>query len=197
MRNALLLFICPAMMAAAGAGSAAAEEQTAPQQAAEPEQRLFFVSPTAGTYFPSSAKVRHAFGNAWTGFGVSPNLESVWDGFRFGHFRLYPYGDIQWAKKHDNSAYIIPVGAELRYFINGYETFRPYVGVDVAAYGVKFKIPAAGIDTGWKAAVGGRVFVGLDITQWFTLQGSYTAVTNVEGYNFGGFEVYGKLRIRF
>jgi hypothetical protein len=66
-----------------------------------------------------------------------------------------------------------------------------------AVYGVKFEDRAAGIDTGWKAAGGGRVMFRADMSRWLILEASYNAISEVRGYNFSGFAVGAKIKIYF
>ena len=164
------------------------------------EKKPFFLSPNVGWYFPSSGKVKDAFGDSWGGLGVGINPEAFgWkqkdpEGRKM---RLSPYFGYYNAEKGDNEAHIIPLGIEARWALKEWEDVRTYLGLGVAGYGVKFEDRAAGIDTGWKAAGGGRIMLQADISHWLTLEASYNAISDVEGYNFGGFSIGAEIKIYF
>jgi hypothetical protein len=164
------------------------------------EKRPFFLSPNVGWFFPSNGKVRDAFGNSWGGLGVGINLEA------FGLKKqaretkgasFSPYFGYFNAERGDNEAHIIPIGIEARWTIKEWGDVKTYLGLGLAGYGVKFEDRAAGIDTGWKAAGGGRIMFQADIARWLTLEASYNAISSVEGYNFGGFAAGAKFKIYF
>lgn len=166
----------------------------------EKEKKLFFLSPTAGWYFPSSGKVKDAFGSSWGGFGVSINPEAFgWKkpDVETGGVRLSPYIGYFHAEEGSNEAHIIPLGIEARWTLKEWDGARTYMGVGLSGYGVKFEDRAAGIDTSWRMAGGGRIMLGADIAKWLNLNASYNAISDVEGYNFGGFSVGAKINFYF
>jgi hypothetical protein len=164
------------------------------------EPRLFLLSPTVKWYFPTEQKTRDAFGSVWFGVGVSLNTEALgWGslGFGTGGVRFYPYFGYFSSSHGDNDAHLIPLGLEARWNLAERGVLRPYLSVGLAGYGVKFEDREVGIDTGWKAAFGGRLMFGTDITKWFNLQVAYNILSDVQDYNFNGFSIQGKLRIYF
>jgi hypothetical protein len=169
-------------------------------QAAFAEDKLFFLSPTAGWYFPTAGKTKDAFGDSWGGLGVTVNLEAFgWGASDWEEtgFKLQPYFGYFHADKGNNDAHIIPLGLEARWNLGQWSVFSPYVGLGVAGYGVKFEDRAAGVDTGWRSAFGGRLMLGADVTRWFNIQAAYNLISDVEGYDFSGFSLRGKLKIYF
>ena len=166
----------------------------------EKEKKPFFLSPTAGWYFPSSGKVKDAFGSSWGGFGVSINPEAF--GWKRKEentegVRLSPYIGYFHADEGGNEAHIVPLGLEARWTLKEWDGARAYMGVGLAGYGIKFEDRRAGIDTSWRGAGGGRIMIGADISKWLTLDASYNAVSDVEGYNFGGFAVGAQVNLYF
>ena len=165
------------------------------------EKKLFFLSPSAEWYFPSSQKVQDAFGNSWGGLGVDINPEAFgWGRKRpdqkVGEMRFSPYFGYFNADNGDNEAHIVPVGIDARWMLKEWGSTKVYAGVGLAGYGVKFKDWEANIDTGWKAAGGGRILFEID-GKWLTFHTSYNAVSDVEGYNFGGFTIGAKIKFYF
>jgi hypothetical protein len=188
-----VFFVVLLYFAIACAGTARADEE-------ENGKSLFFLSPTVNWYFPTEQRARDAFGHRWFGVGVSVNLESLgfgMSGFNAGDVRLYPYFGYFGVSHGDNDAHLIPIGIEARWNLAQTGILSPYFGVGVAGYGVKFEDREAGVDTGWRGALGGRLMFGTDITKWFNLQVAYNIITDVEDYNLSGFSIQGKLRIYF
>jgi hypothetical protein len=162
--------------------------------------KLFFLSPTAGWYFPTDGKTKKAFGDSWSGLGISINLEALgWDvsGWEAAGLKLRPYFNYFHTKKGDNDAHIIPIGLDARWDLGEWGIFNPYVGLGIAGYGVRFEDRRAGVDTGWRGAFGGRLMFGADITRWFNIQAAYNLISDVEGYDLSGFSLQGKLKIYF
>ena len=164
------------------------------------DKKLFFLSPTIDWYFPTSGKVRDAFGSAWMGFGVSLNMEAFgWQesSLKIGGVKFFPYMGYFHADEGDNDAYIIPLGLETRWTLREQDDMRFYLGLGLSGYGVKFDDRSAGVDSGWKAAFGGRVLLGMDVTRWLNIHAAYNAITDVSGYDFGGFSAGAKIKIYF
>lgn len=164
------------------------------------EKKPFFLSPNASWFFPSSGKVKDAFGDSWGGLGVGINPEAFgWkqNDPEGGKMQLSPYFGYFSAEKGDNDAHIIPLGIEARWALKEWDSVKTYLGLGLAGYAVKFEDRAAGIDTGWKAAGGGRVMLQADISKWLTLEASYNAISSVEGYNFGGFSIGAEISFYF
>jgi hypothetical protein len=162
--------------------------------------KLFFLSPTVGWYFPTDSKTRSAFGNSWGSFGVAVNLEALgWDLFSWeaAGVKLSPYLQYFHADKGGNDAHIIPVGLDARWDFAQLGIVSPYVGLGVAAYGVRFEDREAGIDTGWRSAFGGHLLFGADITRWFNIEAAYNLISDVKGYDLSGFSLQGKFKIYF
>ncbi|MDR1742171.1 MAG: hypothetical protein LBR38_10085 [Synergistaceae bacterium] len=161
-------------------------------------EKLFIISPTAGWYMPTDSKTQNAFGRSWFQLGVSVNLSALGLSSGRGEFKLSPYFGYYHANENGNDADIIPLGLEMRWRLpHADRDFSPYLGVGAALYGVRFEDRGAGVDTGWRSAVGGRIAIGADVTKWFTLQAAYNYVSDVQGYDLSGFSVTGKLNIYF
>ena len=182
----LLTFAC---MLACSPGAARADDDAS----------LFFLSPSYSWYMPTSGKVKDAFGSTWDGFGVVLNLESfAWTNMlRAGDFRLHPYFGYYRSTANGNEATLIPIGLEGRWSLAGTEHFRPYFGLGLSGYAVNLEDNSRGVDSGWRAAFGGRVMVGADLTRWFNLQASYNVVSDVKGYDLGGFGILAKINFYF
>jgi hypothetical protein len=162
--------------------------------------KLFFLSPTIGWYFPTNGKTKNAFGDSWTSWGIALNLEALGGGiadWEIAGLRLQPYFNYFHTEKGDNDAYVIPVGLDARWDLGKWGVVSPYVGLGVAGYGIRFEDRGAGVDTGWRGAFGGRLMFGADITRWFNIQAAYNMISDVEGYDLSGFSVQGKLKIYF
>jgi hypothetical protein len=161
------------------------------------EEKLFFLSPGVNGYFPTDSKTRDAFGDAWWSLGVSLNLESLTGGFEAAGFNLTPYFGLYYGEKDDNDAWIIPVGLQARWNFSDAGILRPYAGIGLAGYGIRFEDRAAGVDTGWRGAWGGRLMLGMDITRWFNIEAAYNFISDVKDYDLSGFSVQGKFKIYF
>ena len=166
---------------------------------AEDEKKLFFLSPTISWYLPTDSKTKDAFGNTWSGFGVTVNLDALGltPNLSMGDLKLYPYFGYFHGDKGNNDAYIIPVGIDARWGLMNEGVVKVYTGVGVAGYGVKFEDKDAGVDSGWRGAFGGRVMLGMDITKWFNIQAAYNVMTEVKGYDFNGVSIQGTIRLYF
>jgi hypothetical protein len=169
----------------------------APVGAAEDGKKLFFLSPTAGGYFPTDSKTREAFGSAWWGVGVTLNAETLFGGFDAAGISFGPYFGLYHGENQDNDAWIIPLGLQARWNLSEQGGIRPYASVGVAGYGIKIEDRPAGVDTGWKGAFGGRFMLGMDITRWFNVEAAYNIVSEVKDYDLSGFSIQGKFRIYF
>lgn len=169
-----------------------------PGTARADDARLFFLSPTYSWYFPSSGKAKSAFGSTWEGFGVALNMETFgWSNKLSSGFRLHPYFGFYHSSERGNEAYVVPIGLEARWQLEEAGAMRPYFGIGLAGYGVSLEDKAADVDTGWRAAFGGRVMVGADITKWLNLQASYNVVSDVKGYDLSGFGIQAKINLYF
>jgi hypothetical protein len=166
-------------------------------EAAEDNKRLFFLSPTISGYIPVGSRARDAFGSSWWGLGVSLNMEALLGEADAANFSVSPYFGLYHGGKSGSDAWIIPVGVQVSWRLYAQGSLRPYAGIGVAGYGIKLEEPAAGADTGWKGAFGGRLVLGTDITRWFNVEAAYNVVSDVEGYDFSGFSLQGKLKIYF
>lgn len=188
LRLLLTLLFCGACLFAGPTGSARADDAS-----------LFFLSPSYSLYFPSSGKVKSAFGSSWEGFGIVLNMESFgWTSkLRAGDFALHPYFGYYHSSEGANEATIIPIGLEARWGLDETGPMKPYFGIGLAGYGVSFEDKGAGVDTGWRGAFGGRIMVGADITKWFNLQASYNLISDVKGYDLSGFGVQAKVNLYF
>ena len=153
--------------------------------------KLFFLSPTYGGYFPTSGKTKDAFGSSWTGFGVAFNLESL--GWNTSNWKLHPFSGFYHADEGDNDAYIIPLGLEFRKWM----TENAYVGLGASVNAVKFEVRDEGIDTGWRGAVGARISLGVNVTRWLEINAAYNFMSEVKDYDFSGFSALGKINIYF
>jgi hypothetical protein len=173
---------------------------TLPARAAEDGKKLFFLSPTAGGYFPTDSKTRDAFGSAWWGVGVALNMETLFDGgggFDAAGLSFTPYFGLYHGDRDDNDAWILPLGIQARWNLSAQGSVRPYAGIGIAGYGIKFEDRPAGVDTGWKGAFGGRFMLGMDISRWFNVEAAYNVISEVKDYNLSGFSIQGKFKIYF
>ncbi|MDR2180697.1 MAG: hypothetical protein LBP21_10345 [Synergistaceae bacterium] len=168
-----------------------------PGEGAEGGKKLFFLSPVITGYFPTDSSVESAFGSSWWGIGVSLNMETLTGGVEAAGLRLAPYFGLYHGEKHDNDAWIIPIGIQGRWGLSEHGSLRSYAGIGVAGYAIKLDDRSAGIDTGWKSAFGGRVMLGVDITRWFNVEAAYNIVSDVKDYDLSGFSLQGKLKIYF
>jgi outer membrane protein W len=112
-------------------------------------------------------------------------------------FSFVPYFGLYHGEKRDNDAWIIPIGIQARWSLSEHGSLRPYVGIGIAGYGIKFEDRSAGVDTGWRSAFGGRFTLGMDITRWFNVEAAYNIVSEVKDYDLSGFSLQGKFRIYF
>ena len=160
---------------------------------------LFFLSPTYDWYFPADGQARDAFGSTWAGWGFALNNTEAfgWSKFGLGDIALRPYVGYLHADEGNNDAEMVPIGIEARWGMPGNDFFKPYVGLGLSGYGIKFEDLDAGINTGWRGAYGGRFLLGVDISKWFNFQAAYSVVSDVEGYDLSGFSLQGKLKIYF
>jgi hypothetical protein len=170
---------------------------TTPAGAAEGEKKPFFLSPAVSGYFPTDSKTRDAFGSAWWGIGVTLNTEALFGGFDSAGLSFAPYFGLYHGDKEDNDAWVIPLGIQARWTLSAQGSVKPYAGIGVAGYGIKFDDRPAGVDTGWRGAFGGRFMLGMDITRWFNVEAAYNIVSEVKDYDLSGFSIRGKFRIYF
>jgi hypothetical protein len=170
---------------------------TTSADAAEGNKKLFFLSPVLTGYFPTDSSAQNAFGSSWWGVGVSLNMETLIGGAEVAGLSFAPYFGLYHGEKHDNDAWIIPIGIQARWGLSEHGSLRPYVGIGIAGYGIKFEDRSAGVDTGWRSAFGGRFTLGMDITRWFNVEAAYNVVSEVKGYDLSGFSLQGKFRIYF
>jgi hypothetical protein len=166
-------------------------------EAAEGDKKLFFLSPTLTGYFPTNSRAQNAFGSFWWGIGVALNMETLVGGFEVGDLSFSPYFGFYHGAKHDNDAWIIPIGIQARWSLSKQGSLKPYAGIGIAGYGINFEDRSAGVDTGWKAAFGGLVLLGVDITRWFNVEAAYNIVSDVKDYDLSGFSLRGKFKIYF
>lgn len=158
----------------------------------------FFLSPSYSWYFPTSGKVKNAFGNSWDGFGVVLNMESFgWSAKLSETLRLHPYFGFYHSDKGRNDAYLIPIGLEARWQREEIGVMRPYLGLGLAGYAVNLEDKGANVDTGWRGAFGGRIMVGADVTKWLNIQASYNVVSDVKDYDLSGFGIQAKINFYF
>ncbi|MDR3231933.1 MAG: hypothetical protein LBT65_10880 [Synergistaceae bacterium] len=184
--DALAVFLLCAIFATAPVGAA---------NAAEDGGKLFFLSPAVSGYFPTSSKTRDAFGSSWWSIGVTLNMETLVDGFAAGGFSFSPWFGLYHADKNDNDAWVVPVGLQVRWGLSGSGSVRPYAGVGVAGYGIRFEDRDAGVDTGWRGAWGGRFLLGMDVTRWFNVEAAYNFISEVKDYDLSGFSLQGKFKM--
>lgn len=170
-----------------------------PATASADDAKLFFLSPTYSWYFPTSSKVKNAFGSTWDGFGVALNMETFgWSNkLRLGDLQLHPFFGYYHASEGPNDAYIIPLGLEARWKLEESGPMAPYFGIGIAGYGVSLEDKGADVDTGWRGAFGGRVMIGTDITKWLNVQASYNLISEVKGYDLSGFGIQAKVNLYF
>ncbi|MDR1885004.1 MAG: hypothetical protein LBQ56_01925 [Synergistaceae bacterium] len=176
------------------------DEESKSEDKGEIEEKPFFLSPNLGWFFPSSGKVKDAFGDSWGGLGVGINPDAFRSKKRAPETkgaRISPYFGYFNTEHGDNEAHIIPIGIEVRWTLKEWDNVKTYLGLGLAGYAVKFEDLANGIDTGWEAAGGGRIMLQADISRWLTLEASYNAINSVEGYNFGGFSIGAEFKIYF
>jgi hypothetical protein len=165
--------------------------------AAEGGEKLFFLSPALTGYFPTGSRVQNAFGSSWLGVGVALNMEALTGGVEAAGLHFVPYFGLYHGEKHDNDAWIIPIGIQARWGLTEQGNLRPYAGIGIAGYGINFEDRSAGVDTGWKSAFGGRFMLGMDVTRWFNVEAAYNIVSDVKGYDLSGFSIQGKFKIYF
>jgi hypothetical protein len=170
---------------------------TTSAEGSEDGKKLFFLSPALTGYFPTGSSAQSAFGSSWWGVGVTLNMETLTGGVDAAGLRFIPYFGFYHGERHDNDAWIIPIGIQARWGLSEHGSMKSYAGVGVAAYGVKFEDRTAGVDTGWKSAFGGRFMLGMDITRWFNVEAAYNIVSDVKGYDLSGFSLQGKFKIYF
>jgi hypothetical protein len=124
-------------------------------------------------------------------------MEALTGGIEAAGLRFTPYFGLYHGEKHDNDAWIVPLGIQARWGLSEHGSLRSYAGVGVSAYGIKFDDRSAGVDTGWKSAFGGRFMLGMDITRWFNVEAAYYIVSDVKDYDLSGFSLQGKFKIYF
>jgi hypothetical protein len=178
--------------AQAGAQATQSGTQTPPKKPKPPKSP--FLGLNVGGYFPSGGRARQAFGNTWLGFGPTFGSVTGWKGFSI-HPDLQSLYEVGSSPDDNNKAFVVLGGVSFRYTFESsfyYEddkwkihTFAPYVGFttdlqysDIVAhyYGVSVKTltPA------------GTVYVGTTIGKNFYIEGRYTLLSSVEGFDLSG-----------
>jgi outer membrane protein W len=109
--------------------------------------------------------------------------------FKLGGIALSPFFGYYNSEKRGNNAHIIPIGMEALWELGDDKNFRPYAGLGLSLSAVKFEDRDAGVKTGWKAVLGGRIVLGADINKWLNIQASYSLMSDIAGYNFSGFSI--------
>lgn len=201
MKKTLLFLLFTLIFCLAAAPLTAADLETAANaDNGKAEKKLFFLSPSASYFFPSSGKTRDTFGSSWGGVGVALNPEALgWETPRLktAGITLTPFIGYSYAKEGDNKAYIIPVGVATGWTLKEGKHYRTSIGLGLSANGVRVKVPDEGINSDWKVALGGRVTLAYSLAKWLDLTAGYSLMTDVEGYSFNGFTIGAKVNFYF
>lgn len=153
-----------------------------------------FLGINAGGYFPAGARARQAFGNTWLGFGPTFGSVTGWKGFsiRPDLQSLYEVGS---SPDGDNKAFVVLGGLSFRYTFESsfyYEddkwkihTFAPYLGftADIQYSDIVAHIYGVSVKT---LSPAGTVYVGTTIGKNFYIEGRYTLLSSVEGFDLSG-----------
>lgn len=189
----------PATPPPAAAPPSASTPAPAPQEPPE-EKKHGLRIPKIGVdyqlFLPSSGKTRSRFGNTWGGIGVGIGRPSRPSGTGRISFDF----STQYKKSGDHHAFAAPIGISYRRAFNAGDltrdsTFVPYYGFSADLVAVDLRSPEDNVHSRFRLTEGGSALLGSTIGKSGFVEGKYTAIGKVQGFDLSGIRL--SVGIRF
>jgi hypothetical protein len=138
-------------------------------------------------FLPSSGKTRDRFGKSWGGIGIGigrPDQPS-------GAGRISFDFSTEYKKSGDNHAFVAPIGVSYRRAFNPDDltrssTFIPYYGISADLVVVDLHSVEDNVHSRFRLSEGGSVLIGTTIGASGFVEGKYTAIAKVQGFDLSG-----------
>ena len=138
-------------------------------------------------FLPSSGKTRDRFGKSWGGIGIGigrPDQPS-------GAGRISFDFSTEYKKSGDNHAFVAPIGVSYRRAFNAdnltrSSTFIPYYGISADLVVVDLHSVEDNVHSRFCLSEGGSVVLGTTIGASAFVEGKYTAIAKVQGFDLSG-----------
>lgn len=152
------------------------------------------LGPNVGVYFPTNSKAKDAFGSSFVNYGfgigklVAPGAAPSID------FNVIANRDI--FRGGDKRAIFVPIGFSVSRRLSALPTNQvvetgavPYAGVSVNVIPNNIRSDKDGINSGWRTAYGGSIYVGVAYQDRYALTARYYLMSSVRGINLSGFNL--------
>jgi hypothetical protein len=162
-----------------------------PEEPKPTENKRGFQIPKIGIdydiFLPSSGKTRDRFGKSWGGIGIGvgrPDRPSSAGRISFDFSTEYK-------NSGDNHAFLAPIGVSYRRAFNPDDlthsnTFIPYYGISADLVVVDLHSVEDDVHSRFRLSEGGSVLVGTTIGASGFVEGKYTAIAKVQGFDLSG-----------
>ena len=181
------------------ASAKSASQTPSAEQKPAGEKKHGFQIPKIGIdydiFLPSSGKTRSRFGKSWggIGFGIGrPDRPS-------GSGRISLDFSTQYQHSGDHHAFAAPIGISYRRAFNAGDlekdaagvghTFIPYYGVSADLVVVDLRSPQDDVHSRFRLSEGGSVLIGTTIGASGFVEGKYTGIAKVQGFDLSGIKL--------
>lgn len=150
-------------------------------------QKIGKIGPEFGVWRPTNTRVRQLFGNTWQNLGLGLGPVRV----PSEHGDWAPDFQLVIAKNMGNRLTLAPIGYSWRRALSSGST-RSYFGVTPQLVVVRTEGP--GLPNAWRTTQGVSLVVGQGFSDRFYLEGGYSFLSKVKGFNFSGWNLGAGLR---